>query len=238
MSALLRVPPAISGTRRKPARPRRGSRALARPAPLLLVLDDLFRARVLDLLVRGDLEVAHVLHDLVVERRVVLEGLRHGYLLEDRLPGTLGLAGAAVDALVGVDVELVRPLLSVSPRVFVDAVDGADGHAPGIYAVATEACDDVSHVPILPKPNTSGNGSGRRGAEISAAKVYRMPPASSPPKLSEIEGLDARSAAASGAPGTCRGTYHNNHTSPRTPPPRCAAVRRAGAARGRCRSRR
>src|SRR5713101_7217722 len=192
MSALLRVPPAISGTRRKPARPRRGAEALARPAPLLLVLDDLLRARVLDLLVRGDLEVAHVLHDLVVERRVVLEGLRHGYFLEDRLPGTLGFAGAAVDALVGVDVELVRPLLAVGARVLVDAIDGADGHAPGIYAVATEACDDVCHVLNLPKPNTSGNGSGRRGAQ----------------------------------------------TTPETPPPRCAAGRRAGAARGRCRSRR
>src|SRR5262249_12897318 len=176
-----------------------GRCTLTRPASLLLVLDDLLGARVVDLLVRGDLKVAHVLHDLVVEWRVVLEDLGHGDLLEDRDPRALGFAGAAVDALVGVNVELVRPLLSVGPRVFVDAVDGADGHAPGIYAVATEACDDVGHVPILPKPNTSGNGSGRRGAQISAPKMYRMPPASSPRRASEIEGLDARSAAASGA---------------------------------------
>src|SRR5438876_5986291 len=195
-----------------------GNCTLTRPAPLLLVLDDLLGARVLDLLVRGNRKVAHVLHDLVVERRVVLERLGHGDLLEDRVPRALGLAGAAVDAFVGVDVELVRLLLPVGARVLVDAVDGADGHAPGIYAVATEACDDVSHVPVLPKPNTSGNGSGLRGAWISAPKVYGMPPASSPPKASEVEGLDARSAVASGA-GTCRGTYHNNHTSPRTPTP-------------------
>src|SRR5262249_24971969 len=127
----------ISGRGSWPASPR--------PAPLLLVGLDLLGARVLDLLVLGDLEVAHVLHDLVVERRVVLERLGHGDLFEDRLPRALRLAGPAVDALVGVNVELVRPLGAVATRVLVDAVDRAHGDATSVETVATEPSDDVRH---------------------------------------------------------------------------------------------
>ena len=88
----------------------------ARPAPLRLVGRHLLRRGVLDLLGLRDLEVGGVLHHRVVERGVVLEDVGDGDLLEDRLPGALGLAGAAVDALVGMDVELVRPLLAIATR--------------------------------------------------------------------------------------------------------------------------
>src|SRR5216117_2769928 len=118
---------------------------LPRPAPLLLVRLYLLRRRVLDLVVLGDLEIAHVLHDLVVERRVVLEHLGHRHLFEDRVPRALGLTGAAVDALVGVDVELIRPRVAVGAGVLVDAVDRADRDAAGIQAIAAEARDDVGH---------------------------------------------------------------------------------------------
>src|SRR5206468_11285352 len=103
----------------------------------------LLRRRVLDLVVLGDLEIAHVLHDLVIEGGVVLEHLGHRHLLEDRVPRALGLAGAAVDTLVGADVELIRPLLTVGARVLVDAVDGADRAAAGVQAITAEARDDV-----------------------------------------------------------------------------------------------
>src|SRR5439155_249165 len=93
----------------------------------------------------NDLDIAHVLHDFVVEGGVVLEHLGHRHLLEDRVPRALGLAGAAVDALVGVDVELIRPLLAVGARVLVDAVDGADRDAAGVQAITAEARDDVGH---------------------------------------------------------------------------------------------
>src|SRR5207245_6188975 len=102
-----------------------------------------------DLLVLGDLEVAHVRHDLVVEGLVVLEDVGHRDLLEDRLPRALRLARTAVDALVGVDVELIRPLLPVGARVLVDAVYRADGHAPGVETIAAEPRDDVRHAVSL-----------------------------------------------------------------------------------------
>jgi hypothetical protein len=100
---------------------------------------------VLDFLVLPDLEVAHVLHDLVVERRVVLEDFGDRHLLEDRGPRALRLARPAVDALVGMDVELIRPLLTIRPRVLVDAVDRAYGDATGVDTVAAEPRDDVRH---------------------------------------------------------------------------------------------
>src|SRR5262249_34246120 len=103
-----------------------------------------------DLHVLSDLEVAHVLHDLVVERRIGLEDLGDGDLLEDRVPRTLRLAGAAVDALVGVNVELLRPLLVVRTGVLVDAVDGAHRDASRVETIHAEPRDDVRHVGAVP----------------------------------------------------------------------------------------
>src|SRR5262249_39572198 len=87
----------------------------ARPAPLHLVGCHLLGRGVLDLLRLRHLELILLLHDGVVQRGVILEDVGDRDLLEDRLPGAFGLAGAAVDALVGMDVELVRELLGVGP---------------------------------------------------------------------------------------------------------------------------
>src|SRR6185503_12283435 len=129
---------------RGPAPPREMLAGRSDP-PLRLVGGNLLGGGVLDLLVLSDFEVAHVLHDLVVERRVVLAGVGNGDLLEDRAPGALRLARAAIDALVRMDVELIRPLDAVAPRVLVDAVDGAHRDAAGVHAVAAETSDDVGH---------------------------------------------------------------------------------------------
>src|SRR5262245_59993934 len=98
---------------------------------------------------RGDLEVAHRLHDRVVELGIVLERRGDGFFLVDRLPRALRLAGATVDALVGMDVELVGKLLGVAALVSIDAVHGANRDATCVYAIAAQPGDDVSH-PALP----------------------------------------------------------------------------------------
>ena len=69
----------------------------------------------------------------------------HGGFLEDRLPRALGLARPAVDALVGVDVELVRERRGVTALVGIDAIDGAHGDASGVDAIAAKARDYVGH---------------------------------------------------------------------------------------------
>src|SRR3954468_19266056 len=60
----------------------------------------------------------------------------------DGVRGTFGFADAAVDALVGMDDQHVLAL--------VEAVDGADLNAVGIFAFDAGFSDDVSH-PILRK---------------------------------------------------------------------------------------
>src|SRR5262245_11240044 len=77
------------------------------PPPLLLVRGDLLGTRLGFLLVRGHLELITRLEHLVVQLRIVGEHSRDGRLLEDRLPGAFGFTGAAVDAFVRVNVELL-----------------------------------------------------------------------------------------------------------------------------------
>ena len=68
----------------------------------------------------------------------VLGPLRGQALLrEDRLRRAHGLAGAAVDALVGVDDEEVRPLVEAVDRAHLDAV--------GVLALDARLGDDVGH---------------------------------------------------------------------------------------------
>jgi hypothetical protein len=77
-------------------------------------------------------ELVHDVHAVGVrvvdaDERLPLVGQR--VLREDRLDGTLGLAGAAVDALLGVDDE--------DPVGLVDAVDGADVDAREVFDVGS-----------------------------------------------------------------------------------------------------
>src|SRR6188474_3455007 len=94
-----------------------------RPVPLLLIRFDLLRARLRVLLVLAHFELIRQLHHLVVQRRVILEHIGYRGLLEDRLPRTLGLARAAIDALVGMDIELIREGRSVATGVAINTID-------------------------------------------------------------------------------------------------------------------
>src|SRR5919205_1192772 len=66
---------------------------------------------------------------------------RHLILSVDGVDRALRLAGAAVDALVGIDVVL----LVLVGRV--DAIDGAHGHAAGILEPNARLGDHVGHLP-------------------------------------------------------------------------------------------
>jgi len=120
-----------------------------RVAPLLLVRGDLFRRGLGFLLMRADLELGCVLHDLVVQGDIVGEDIRHRFFLEDRLPWASGLARSAVNTFIGVNVELVRERTGVGARISVDAVYGTDGYAIRVDTIPAKASDDPSHsVPI------------------------------------------------------------------------------------------
>src|SRR5690606_20392867 len=76
--------------------------------------------------------------------------LRYLVLRIDRLDGAFGLTEGAIDALVGIDHQHVRPL--------VEAIDGAHLHAVGEFALDAGFCNDEGHEWI---PGWSGfrNGS-------------------------------------------------------------------------------
>jgi hypothetical protein len=74
--------------------------------------------------VPGYSELVLALDDGRVESDVVLEHCGHVGVAQWRLPGADGLARLAVDALLGVDVELVWELVGRWSDVLVDAVDG------------------------------------------------------------------------------------------------------------------
>src|SRR5262245_36358572 len=124
----------------------RYSAPLSPVPPLGLVLFDRLRGRLRLFAYFGNAEGRFVGEDLRVQCRVVLEGLRHLLVLEDRLPGALRLADAAVDALLGVDVELVREGRGIASRVLVDAVDGADLDARLADTVPAEPRDHPGHL--------------------------------------------------------------------------------------------
>src|SRR5579863_4482817 len=89
------------------------------PAPLGLVRRDLFGRGMHGLLESLDLELIGQVERLVIESDVILEDVGNGRLLKDGLPGALGLAGAAIDAFVGIDIELVGKALAVVTDIFV-----------------------------------------------------------------------------------------------------------------------
>src|SRR5579885_2169942 len=117
--------------------------------PLLLVRRNLLARRMLLLLERLHLELFHPLQHRMVERDIVVEDFRNRGLLEDRLPGALRFARSAIDALIGVDVELVGKLLLVGADVFVDAVDRTHANASGIETIATKPGYRPGHRLIL-----------------------------------------------------------------------------------------
>ena len=91
-------------------------------------------------------ELVH-LRDAVAVRVVDLDErlplVGHRVLGEDRLDRALGLAGAAVDALLGIDHEHAVGL--------VDAVDGADVDAGLVLHIDAGLGDDVCHLGVAPE---------------------------------------------------------------------------------------
>src|SRR6266705_1558030 len=81
------------------------------------------------------------LRELGVERGEFLLLLGHVFLGHDRVHRTLGDADRAINALVRVDHQHIRPL--------VEAIDGAHIDAVGILALDAAFGDDVGHRAIL-----------------------------------------------------------------------------------------
>src|SRR5215831_6969177 len=77
------------------------------------------------------------LEDVTVDLDVLLLRLWHVLFGEDRGDGAFRLARAAIDALVGVDEELLLPL--------VNAIDGTDVDAGAVLHADASFCDDVGH---------------------------------------------------------------------------------------------
>ena len=80
---------------------------------------------------------------LGVQRDVTMPLLRNTVFLEDGLDRTLGNAGIAIDAVVGVDIEDLLP--------FPKRVDRADDHAVGVLAGEAGFGNDKGHVGGLPR---------------------------------------------------------------------------------------
>ena len=90
-------------------------------------------------------ELIFDLEHRVIERDIVLQNVGHCGLLEYSLPRALGLARTAVDAFVGIDIQLVGEFLFVGTDVFVDAIDRADANASGVKAIAAKTGDHPGH---------------------------------------------------------------------------------------------
>src|SRR5262245_56048715 len=115
------------------------------------------------------------LEDVGVLRRVVLPLLGHIVFREDRLDRALGHAGAAIDALVRVDVENVIAL--------VEAVHRADVHAGVILRPEARLADHERHctssyIPSSPNPERTGASNTVRA--LSRGAPTRAEPSAQP----------------------------------------------------------
>jgi hypothetical protein len=101
------------------------------------------------LLKQCDFKLVMHLEGGVVQSYVVLENLWNRRLLEDRLPWALGFAGAAIDALVGVDVEPVGKICLVVACLIVDAVNRTNTDASCIETVSAKTGYGPRHLLVL-----------------------------------------------------------------------------------------
>src|SRR3954462_14799313 len=92
-------------------------------------------------LTRGPAGRGFALEDVPIDLHELLHVPRHVLFGEDRGHRALRLAGAAIDALVGVDEELLV--------AFVDAVDGTDVDARLVLDADAGFGDDVGHGPKI-----------------------------------------------------------------------------------------
>ena len=115
--------------------------------------------------------------ELRVELQRVVVLLGHLEVGEDRVDRAGLDAGVAVDADLGIDVELLRGLEVGRPRLRMDAVDGADLDAGVVLDAA--AGDDVGHGPtgyIRGKPGAfQGIGPGRHSHFLATSGMSVAP---------------------------------------------------------------
>ena len=78
-------------------------------------------------------------HAVLAKKTAIKIPARKNAAREDRLHRALGLARATVDALVGVDVELILSLVDAVDRTYLDAT--------GVLRVDARLGDDVCHGP-------------------------------------------------------------------------------------------
>jgi hypothetical protein len=87
---------------------------------------------------RLDLELIGHINGLVVQRDIIFEYVRDRWFLEDCLPRAFRLAGATIDTLVGMNVELIREMLAIIANVFVDAIDRTYADASSVDTINTK----------------------------------------------------------------------------------------------------
>src|SRR6267154_4181764 len=114
-------------------------------APLFFVFGYLVGGWMLDLFEGHYFELIFEIENRVVQRDVVLQDVGHRGLLENRLPWAFGLAGAAIDTFVGIDIELVGEFFLVGTDVFINAIHRANADASGVDAVDAKTGDSPGH---------------------------------------------------------------------------------------------
>jgi len=84
---------------------------------------------------------------VILDLDEVLPLLRHFILRENRIHRALRFAGSTVDALVGLNVQFIEPLVRRESGLIglVDAIDGAHLHAGAIQHINAGFSDDIGH---------------------------------------------------------------------------------------------
>src|ERR687897_1965774 len=149
-------------------RPRPGGPSVG-AAPFVFVGGDVAGSRLGLVGVPGHPELLLVFDDGRVQGDVVVERWGHLGVAQWRLPGADRLARLAVDALVWVDVELVRELGRGWSHVLVDAVDGAYFDARCVEAVPAQAGDYPGHRCLLSRARHPHGGSTELNCADSSA---------------------------------------------------------------------
>src|ERR1700722_17678943 len=133
------------------------------PAPFGLVGRDLFRRRMLRLDESFDLELVRQINGLMVQGNVWVEDVGNGRLFENRLPWAFRLASAAIDAFVGIDIELVGKALVVLTNVLVNAIDRTNADAASVNTIDAKAGYRPRHGCLSSPEGSHGFSLLRRG---------------------------------------------------------------------------
>jgi len=113
-----------------------------------------------------DFELAVQFNGGMIQWNIAAEDFRNGGFLEDRLPWAFRLAGAAIDALVRVDVELIGEGFPVVTDVFVNAINRTNTNASSIKTVTAKAGDSPRHLVI-----DTSRATAKRSSPIQALRT-------------------------------------------------------------------